>query len=119
MIRRSQNKGAEKAVKIARVAAKLFNGKGYLETNMDDIGNGARLSKGGIYHYFSSKDAILFFVLDNYLDVILQGLEETQGAIRDPISRIKFIISRHIDLYTKNAAESKTLLLEAHCLPEK
>jgi AcrR family transcriptional regulator len=119
MRRQSQNTSAEKACKIAKVAAKLFNSKGYLETNMDDIGNGARLSKGGIYHYFSSKDEILFFVLDNYLDVILQGLEETLQGISDPISRIKFIISRHIDLYTKNAAESKTLLHEAHCLPKK
>jgi AcrR family transcriptional regulator len=119
MTRRGQNKSAEKALKIAKVAAKLFNAKGYLETNMDDIGNGARLSKGGIYHYFSSKDEILFFVLDNYLEVILQGLEETLQQISDASSKTKFIISRHIHLYTKNAAESKTLLHEAHCLPKK
>jgi AcrR family transcriptional regulator len=119
MARRSQNKGAEKALKIAKVAAHLFNSKGYLETNMDDIGNGARLSKGGIYHYFSSKDEILFLVLDNYMDVILEGLEETLRGMSDPIARIKFIISRHIDLYTKHRAESKTLLHEAHCLPKK
>jgi AcrR family transcriptional regulator len=119
MIRHTENRNIEKTLRIAKVAAKLFRSKGYLETNMDDIGNGARLSKGGIYHYFSSKDEILFFVLDNYLEVILQGLEGTLGQISDPSSKIEFLISRHIDLYTKNAAESKTLLHEAHCLPKK
>lgn len=119
MIKRIQNKNVEKALKIAKVAAKLFNSKGYLETNMDDIGNGARLSKGGIYHYFSSKDAILFFVLDNYLDIILQDLEQSLQQIPDPSSKIEFIITRHIELYTRNASESKALLHEAHCLPSK
>jgi len=120
MMKRIQNKNGEKALKIAKVAAKLFNGKGYLETNMDDIGNGARLSKGGIYHYFSSKDEILFFVLDNYMNIILQDLEESlQKVSGHSSSRIEFIISRHIKIYTQNASESKVLLHEAYCLPSK
>lgn len=119
MIKRIQNRKVEKAFKIAKVAVKLFNGNGYLETNMDDIGNGARLSKGGIYHYFSGKDEILFFILDNYLNIILQDLEKSLQGIPDPSSRIEFIISRHIRIYTQNAPESKVLLHEAHCLPSK
>lgn len=119
MIKPIQNKNIERALKIGKVAAKLFNVKGYLETNMEDIGNGARLSKGGIYHYFSSKNEILFFVLDNYLNIILQDLEENLQEIPDHSSRIEFIISRHIRIYTQNASESKALLHEAHCLPSK
>jgi len=120
MIKSIHNKNVERALKIAKVAAKLFNTKGYLETNMDDIGNGAKLSKGGIYHYFSSKDEILFFLLDNYMNIILQDLEESlQNVAGHSSSRIEFIISRHIRIYTQNAPESKVLLHEAHCLPSK
>ena len=107
------------SLKIGKAAARLFNKKGYLETNMDNIAAAAKMSKGGIYHYFSSKDEILYFVLSNYMDLILDGLEAQLDKIEDDLSKIEFIISRHIDLYTHNIAEAKTLLHEARCLPSK
>jgi len=113
------HKRAAKTLKIAKAAAKLFNRKGYLETNMDDIGVAAKMSKGGIYHYFKSKDEILFFVLDNYMDIILEGLEPALEKIEESSAKIQYIISRHIRLYTTYTAESKTLLHEAYCLPWK
>lgn len=113
------DKNHKKTFKVARSSAKLFESKGYLETNMADIAKAARLSKGGIYHYFSSKDQILFFILDHYMDIILQDLESDLTRIEDPSSRIKYIISRHIKLYTDYKSESKTLLHEANCLPSK
>jgi len=113
------DKKIKKSFKIGKAAAKLFNKKGYLETSMDHIAAAAKMSKGGLYHYFSSKDEILHFVLTNYMDLILGELEEELFKIEDDLSKIQFIISRHIDLYTNNLAEAKTLLHEAHCLPGK
>ena len=107
------------ALKIGKAAARLFNKKGYLETNMDHIAAAAKMSKGGVYHYFSSKDEILHFVLSNYMDLILEDLESGLKKIEDGSLKIEFIISRHIDLYTRNLAEAKTLLHEAHCLPAR
>jgi AcrR family transcriptional regulator len=65
-----------KAVSIGRATTKLFNEKGYLETSMDDIAMAANLSKGGIYHYFFSKHEILYFISTNYMDLLLQDLEQ-------------------------------------------
>jgi len=107
------------SLRIGKAAARLFNKKGYLETNMDNIAAAAKMSKGGIYHYFSSKDEILYFVLSNYMDLILDELEAQLDKIEGDLSKIQFIISRHIDLYTHNIAEAKTLLHEARCLPGK
>ncbi len=112
-------KNKAKILKIGKAAARLFNKKGYLETNMDDIAGAARMSKGGIYHYFQSKDELLFFVLDNYMDTILKDLESELEQIEGGSTKIQFIISRHIELYTKHSAESKSLLHEKHCLPSK
>jgi AcrR family transcriptional regulator len=111
-------KGLQIAVRIGKTAAVLFNKKGYLETSMNDIAAKAKMSKGGIYHYFSSKDEILYFILSNYMDLILKDLEQELSKIETKVSKIKFIISRHIDLYTKNLPEAKTLLKEANCLPK-
>jgi len=109
----------KKSLKIGKAAVRLFNKKGYLETNMDHIAAAAKMSKGGVYHYFSSKDAILYFILFNYMDLVLNDLESELKKVEDVSSKIKYIISRQIDLYAGNSAESKTLLREAHCLPAK
>ena len=102
------DRNLKKVMRIGNIAAKLFNTKGYLQTTMDDIAAATRFSKGGIYHYFSSKDEILFFDLEHNLEEIAPARE-----------KIQYIISRHIQLYTQNPAEAKTLLNEKHCLPRK
>ena len=109
----------EKAAGIGGTAAKLFNEKGYLETSMDDIAAAAHLSKGGIYHYFFSKNEILYFISTNYMDLLLKDLEQELKKIEESVSKIRFIVSRHIDLYTKYTSEAKTTLHEAHLLPSE
>jgi AcrR family transcriptional regulator len=109
----------EKTVSIGEAAAQLFNERGYLETSMDDIAAAANLSKGGIYHYFFSKSEILYFISTNYMDLLLKDLEQELKKIEDGVSKIRFIISRHIDLYAKYTSEAKTTLHEAHLLPSE
>jgi AcrR family transcriptional regulator len=110
-------KKAIKAATVGKVAATLFNQKGYLETSMDDLSVAAQLSKGGIYHYFSGKHEILYSIATNYMDLLLKDLEQELKKIGDPLSKIKFIIFRHIDAYTKYTSEAKTTLHESHLLP--
>ena len=114
-----KKKGRKKQEKIGNAAAKVFNKKGYLETNIDDIAAAAKMSKGGIYHYFSSKDEILIFILDSYMDIVLKDLESQVEVLGDSVLKIKFIIERHIDLYANYTAQAKTLLHDAHCLSPK
>ena len=109
-------KEIDKMEKIAKSAAKLFNEKGYLESSMDDISSAARLSKGGIYHYFSSKKEILFFISANFMDLLLGGLEGELKKIEDCFPKIKYFISRHIKFYTRYISEAKTVIHEAHLL---
>ena len=115
----SPDKVLQRRIQIGKAAARVFNKKGYLDTSMDDIVSAANLSKGGLYHYFSSKDEILFFILDNYMSLVLADLEDQVRVCGDSISKIQFIVERHIDLYTNHIAEAKTLLHDAHCLSAK
>lgn len=112
-------KGRKKALRIGKIAARLFNAKGFLETSMNDIADASNISKGGIYHYFSTKDEILYFVLSNYMDKVMENLEEELKMIEDSSSRIRFIICHHIRVYIENLSESKTLLHEASCLSKR
>ncbi|MDL2205808.1 TetR/AcrR family transcriptional regulator [Eubacteriales bacterium OttesenSCG-928-N13] len=62
----ARNKYPEETIsKIIDVSAKLFMGKGFENTSMQDIVDGlGGLSKGAIYHHFKSKEDILIAVMD-------------------------------------------------------
>jgi AcrR family transcriptional regulator len=106
-------------MKIAGGAAELFGTKGYLETSMDDIAAAARVTKGGVYHYFGSKTEILYFICSTYVDLDLENLEQSLAEIDDSFAKIKLIIFRHIENYVAHEYGAKTLLNEAYCLPPK
>jgi AcrR family transcriptional regulator len=118
-VKHLNEKELNKMCAIGRAAAKLFDGKGYLETSLKDISIAAKISKGGIYHYFSNKHEILYFILDNYMDLLLGGLEEELNNIPDDPSKTQYIMFRHLKLYNKKVPEAKALLIEAHNLPSK
>ena len=46
--------------KILDAALQIFVKKGYAETRMDDIVKDSGVSKGAIYHYYSSKKVSFF-----------------------------------------------------------
>ena len=49
---------------ILKVSQQLFYEKGYEKTSIQDIMNETKLSKGGIYHHFKSKEAIFETICD-------------------------------------------------------
>ena len=112
-------KQSKKIRNIAKVAADLFSTRGYLDTSMDDIAAAAKVTKGGVYHYFRSKTEILYFICSTYVDLDLENLEKSLAAIEGGIEKIRFIIFRHIEHYTTHEFAAKTLLNEAYCLPPK
>jgi len=104
---------------IAKVGAGFFGTKGFVETSMEDIAASAKLSKGGIYHYFQSKTELLNYVLDSFMDIVLKDLNEDLDKVENGPEKLKKLISRHVELYTEHMYEAKTLINEAHNLPSK
>ena len=59
---------------ILNAAVKVLTNKGYYSSTMDDIVKESKMSKGAIYHYYSSKK-------DVYLAVIEMWEEHTQKLL--------------------------------------
>ena len=59
----------------------LFVAKGIAATSMDDIVTAAGVSKGGFYHHFASKDALLLALQDRYVAAFLSELIEAQASL--------------------------------------
>lgn len=112
-------KQARRIRAIAKVAAELFSTKGYIETSVDHIAAAAKVTKGGVYHYFASKTEILYFICSTYVELDLEGLEQSLAELHDSTEKVRFVVSHHIDHYTHHAAAAKTLMHEAYNLPPK
>jgi len=102
---------------VVKTAAALFDKAGYHETSLKDISNAASLSKGAIYYYFSNKHEILAYILNNYMDRLLNGLEEELAQFPDSLSKLKHMLSRHMSTFSSHAANARILLKYAHNLP--
>jgi TetR/AcrR family transcriptional regulator, cholesterol catabolism regulator len=112
-------KSTKKIADIAKIGAQLFSTKGFVETSMDNIAVAAKLSKGGLYHYFSSKTELLDYIVQTFMDIVLKDLELELGNAGKGLEKIKALIFRHVQTYLKHTSEAKTLLNEAHNLPSK
>ena len=56
-----------KRVLILETASKVFADVGFDRASMAQVANECDFSKAALYHYFSSKNAILFAILDGHL----------------------------------------------------
>jgi AcrR family transcriptional regulator len=102
---------------VAKAAAQLFDKAGYHETSLMDISSAASLSKGAIYYYFSSKHEILLYILNSYMDELLDGLDEELGRHPDSLSKLKAMLSRHMLTFSSHDASARILLKYANNLP--
>lgn len=63
--RRDGSKSANQRAEIAAAALTLFSQHGYAATSMSSIARSAGLDQSSLYYWFSSKDAILRYLLES------------------------------------------------------
>ena len=73
-------KGDEKRQEMLAVAERLFCLKGYEATSVQDILNVLHASKGGFYHHFASKEAVLDTLM---YQRAARALEQTELALAE------------------------------------
>ena len=83
---------------ILRTAARLFQQRGYHATSMNDVASALKLSKGGLYHHFQSKDEILFNLMDHAMDLTQERVINPVRDISDAEGRLRALIRRHIEV---------------------
>lgn len=98
--RQKRNNGAGDFTRnrVFEVAAEVFHRKGYDNTSMSDVANAAGLTKAGLYHHISSKESLLYTVLDYGLDLTDAYVVKPLEAISDPLEKLKTMIDLHLRL---------------------
>src|ERR1700704_244893 len=103
---------------ILRTAARLFQQRGYDATSMNDVAAALKLSKGGLYHHFQSKDEILFEIMNHAMDITQERVLNPVRGIADPEERLRALIRLHIEVVLSPRDREITVMLhENHPLP--
>ena len=103
---------------ILRTAARLFQQRGYDATSMNDVASALKLSKGGLYHHFQSKDEILFEIMNHAMEITEERVLNPVRAIADPEDRLRALIRLHIEVVLSPRDREITVMLhENHPLP--
>ncbi|HMN71794.1 MAG TPA: TetR/AcrR family transcriptional regulator [Rhodoblastus sp.] len=95
---------------ILKKAARLFATHGYERTSIGDLVRACDLSRGAIYHYFESKEAILFAMMDSLVRGLLESLTEAAAQEGEPLERLQRIIVAFVESNARSPDEQTILL---------
>jgi AcrR family transcriptional regulator len=86
---------------VLDTASRLFHERGYQGTSMDEIADAVGLTKGSLYHYFSSKTQILAAIYEEAADLVVEHTTRVdasapvEDAIRSLVHSILELIAEH------------------------
>ena len=102
---------------ICRTAAQIFRERGYDATSVSDIARALGITKAGLYHYFESKEALLFEITAYGLDRVRDDVIVPVRGIRDPEERLRQLVIRHANIATHGRGAVAQLVDEVRALP--
>lgn len=97
-------------------SAQLFARQGYDRTSMAEVGAACRVSKALLYHYYGSKDELLFDILRDHLDGLLLALDGV-GATLPPRERLRALVGALLEAYRDADYQHKIQINELSKLP--
>jgi len=107
---------------ILDIAAQCFADSSYPAASMNDIAQAGGTSKARLYHYYESKEAILFDLLDRYTQRLLALIGEGEAAAQrhnlDDRAALHELIRRFLREYETSATRHVALLHDTKFLGE-
>ena len=99
---------------ILDIAAQCFADRSYPAASMNDIAAAGGTSKARLYHYYESKEAILFDLLDRYTHRLLAVIGEAEAAAQrrnlDDKAALHELVRAFLQEYEHSATRHVALL---------
>lgn len=99
MVRTIAKDHDQKRAQILKSAAKVFAELGYDRSSMSLLARECGISKANIYHYYDSKDALLFDLLDSYLSALHDRICGIELDGLEPEARLRATVSETLQAY--------------------
>ncbi len=102
---RGETRASRKAI-ILQEAARLFREKGYRASTLRELARRSGVQGGSIYYHFTSKQEILYRIMDETMGRLLLGLKQELRDEWDPVRRLGRGIAFHIRYHLENQDET-------------
>ncbi|MEQ3676874.1 TetR/AcrR family transcriptional regulator [Pseudophaeobacter sp.] len=109
----------EKRAQILKSAAKVFAEAGYDRASMTQLARQCGISKANIYHYYDSKEAVLFGLLDTYLCELRDRVCGVDLNGVSPDDRLRRVVAEILLAYQGADDEHKVQSGAMGALPEE
>jgi len=114
----SRPKRLEKKNEIHRVIARLFAYRGYHSTSMREIARELGMNQSSLYHYFTSKEDVLFTIMNDAMDDFLVKLEVIYTTGLPPEDKLRKMLVSYIRSYAGDQERLILLVNEMNSLTE-
>ncbi|MEX0645412.1 MAG: TetR/AcrR family transcriptional regulator, partial [Parvularculaceae bacterium] len=104
---------------ITEQAARLFAKNGFAGASVAELAALCDVSKSLIYHYYDSKEAILFDVMSAHIDVLLDIAKRESAPDKPPVEELHSLARALLRRYVGAADMQKVLLYELSSLPKR
>lgn len=95
---------------IKQAALELFAHQGYHSTSISNIAKEAGISKGLMYNYFESKEALLISIIEEAVNMGDQLIRDAHAYEGSPFEKLEFLTQRTMEFVQKNYHYWKLLL---------
>ena len=85
--------------KIIESSLYLFEKHGFHGVSVHQIVEHSGTSKGGFYHYFQSKDELLYVIHDYFISYVLRNAEEVIATSDSPTVKLHRIIHSFVKVF--------------------
>jgi AcrR family transcriptional regulator len=100
--------------RILEAAEKLFAEKGFHETAMDEIVRASKVSKGGVYFHFPSKEELFFALLDKLADALQREVQREIARRRGAVAKIQGALEVVLRTLTSQRYLAQIILRQGH-----
>ncbi len=114
---RAHRPGSERRLDhILETATVLIARDGYTKASMRTVAGAADISLAGLYHYFDSKEKMLFLIQFRSFSSLLRRLQERLHGIEEPTDRLRVAVLAHVMQYAYNKAALRVCAHELDAL---
>ena len=105
---------------IAEVASRVFFDKGYQKASLQDVANELGVSKATIFHYFKTKEQLLYFIIENNTNVHMAELKDHLKQCQDqklpPQETFQEVMTKYATALNEDIEVPQIILRERHQL---
>ncbi|MHC4102351.1 MAG: TetR family transcriptional regulator [Planctomycetota bacterium] len=92
---------------ILEAATGVIARDGYEKASMRAIAGAAGVSLAGLYHYFDSKERMLFLIEFRSFSALANNLREKLHGVDDPVEQLRVMVRAHVTYFASNMAALK------------